>query len=161
LRRDGFRSQEESRGPRLAPVWRAAAADSTPYHCFADETAIEFPSVDQFVQRVRDGLLGDTGAGVALSTDVLLSSRAASSGTLVTLEVPLRRTCQLCGGRGEVWTEPCGDCYGTGDALVRHPVLFAMPPGVPNGARLSYRVHASSAAPVRVEVRVAVRSAAW
>jgi hypothetical protein len=156
---DGFRSRAASRGRQLATVWRAGAADSSPYDCFADETAIEFPSLDQFVERARDGLLGDAGAGVALSTDVLLSSRDASSGTLVTLEVPLRRTCPLCGGRGEVWTEPCADCCGSGDALVRHPVLFAMPPGIANGARLSFRVHAASAAPVRVEVRVAVRSA--
>ena len=141
-------------------VWKSGANNPMPHECFADETAIDFPSADHFIQRVRDGFLGIDDRAGTLMTEVSLSSRDASTGTVVSVDVPLRDTCSLCGGRGEVWTEPCTRCRGTGDALVHHPVLFTLPPGVVNGARLNFRVNSPCAMPVRVEVRVAVRSAA-
>jgi DnaJ-class molecular chaperone len=78
----------------------------------------------------------------------------------VPLEVPVRRTCTICGGRGETWTEPCGDCCGTGERLLSHPIRVSVPAGVANGARLRFRVRRPHAVPLRVEVRVAIRSSA-
>jgi hypothetical protein len=109
-----------------------------PHDCFADEIAIDFPSVGDLVARVRD----------------------AWRGTVVPLEVPLRGTCEICGGRGESWTEPCADCGGTGECQLSHPVRLSVPAGVANGARLRFRVNRPHAAPLRVEVRVAIRSSA-
>jgi hypothetical protein len=140
--------------------WDALSATAVPRDCFADEIAIDFPSVGQFVARVRDRFLGAQAEADTLTTEVSVSSREASRGVVVPLNVPLRVTCSDCGGRGETWAEPCFACRGTGDALVHHPMRVAVPAGVVNGARLRFRVHSPLAAPLRVEIRVAVRPSA-
>ena len=127
--------------------------------CFADEIAIDFPSVRRLVERERDTFLGEL-PDAMLTAEVSLSRGDAWTGTIVPLDVPLRGTCASCGGRGETWTEPCGACLGTGDSLVHHPVQLSVPPRVADGARLRFRLRSPYTAPVRVEVRVAVRSPA-
>jgi hypothetical protein len=152
MSRDSFRSQP------LPGVWRSSNPANPPHDCFADEVAIDFPSVGHFVERVRHGFLGDGGGTEVLTIDVWLSRRDASVGAIVPLEVPLRGTCTGCGGRGETWTEPCAACCGTGDSFVSHPVRLAVPAGVADGARFRFRVSSPHAEPARVEVRVAIRS---
>jgi len=152
--RDSFRSHP------LPGVWRSSNPVSRLHDCFADEVAIDFPSVGHFIERVRDGFLGEGAGTEILTTEVWLSRRDASAGTIVPLEVPLRGTCPGCGGRGETWTEPCADCCGTGDSFTRHPVRLSVPAGVADGARFRFRVSSPHAEPVRVEVRVAIRSPA-
>lgn len=135
--------------------------------CFADEIAIDFPSVGHFVARVRRAFLaGDTAgcAGGSLGGDpegpitrqLCLSSREAERGAIVPLELLLRKTCERCGGRGEVWTEPCTDCGGAGDAVVPRWVSVTVPPRVTDGTRLHFRVAAPREAAVRVQVCVAI-----
>ena len=132
-----------------------------PHECFADEIAIDFPSVGRAVERMRDAFLGqpDAADGVLLA-EVSLSPREASGGLLVPVDVPVRATCPNCGGRGETWTEACGLCLGTGESRFRHSVRFPVPPGVADGARLRFRLRSPDHSSVRVEVRVAVRSSA-
>ena len=153
-------SRDSFRYPPLPRVWESASLLSPLHDCFADEVAIDFPSVGRFVERVRDAFLGEPGGSEILTTEVWLSRRDASAGTIVPLEVPLRGTCVGCGGRGEVWTEPCGDCRGTGDSYLHRPVRLSVPAGVADGARFRFRVSSPHAEPVRVEVRVAIRSSA-
>ena len=149
-----------NRSPRPAPgVWASSNAPYQAHDCFADEVAIDFPSIDHVVERVRDTFLGEVGAAI-LTTEVLVSARDAFMGTVVPLEVPLREMCAVCGGRGETWTEPCGDCLGTGDSVVRRAVRLSLPAGVADGARFAFRVRSPRAEPVRVEVRVQIRSSA-
>src|SRR5260370_34685278 len=70
------------------------------YDCFADEIAIDFPSVGHLVERVRDAFLGErSGGDDTHTTEVSLSIRDASKGTVVGMEVPLPGTCAPCGGR--------------------------------------------------------------
>ena len=128
--------------------------------CYADEIAIDFPSVDDAVERMRDAFLGERAAGDVVSTEVRLSRHDARRGLVVPLEVPMRGTCAGCGGRGETWTEPCSECQGTGEALIRHPIKLSLPAGVSDGARLRFRVTSPHAASIRVEVRVAIKTAA-
>ena len=131
-----------------------------PHECFADEIAIDFPSVGHVVERMRDAFLGEDVDADVICAEVLLSRREASDGLVVSIEVPIRATCPDCGGRGETWTEPCADCSGTGESVFRHPVRVTVPRGVADGARFRFRVTSPDAACVRVEVRVAIRSAA-
>jgi hypothetical protein len=131
-----------------------------PHECFADEIAIDFPSVGHVVERMRDAFLGEDVDADIICAEVLLSRREASDGLIVSIEVPIRATCPDCGGRGETWTEPCADCFGTGESVFRHPVRVTVPRGVADGARFRFRVTSPDAACVRVEVRVAIRSAA-
>lgn len=125
---------------------------------FVDEIAIDFPSLDRVVERMRDAFLGERVDAGLVSAEVSLSQEDAWHGLVVGLDVPIRELCPSCGGRGETWTEPCGRCYGTGDWLFHHPVRLTLPAGVADGARFRFRVSPLHAAPVRVEVRVAVRS---
>jgi hypothetical protein len=141
------------------PVWGIARPDAASAACFSDDI-VDFPAVDDCVTRARDAFLGEESADVTLTTEVRLSSYEARRGTSLPLDVPLRGTCPQCGGRGEIWTEPCTECRGSGDRFLRHAIRVAVPPGIADGARLRFRVRAPHADPVRVEVRVAVRSSA-
>jgi hypothetical protein len=143
--------------PSTAP-WDFVRSSHAPGECFADEIDIDFPSVAQLVDRVRDAFLNEPSDREMLNAEVQLSSWEASRGAVVPLEIPLRGLCRTCGGRGESWTEPCGACCGTGDALVHHPVTLSVPAGVVHGARFRFRINAPDAVPVRVEVRVAIKS---
>jgi hypothetical protein len=129
---------------------------------FADEIAIDFPSVGRVVDRMRDAFLGEPaeGGGDVVSTEVSLSRQEAWDGLVVPLDVPVREVCRCCGGRGESWTEPCAFCSGTGESLFHHAVRVAVPARVVDGARFRFHLSTPHALPVRVEVRVAIRSAA-
>jgi len=153
-------SRDRSRHNSLPLDWDAIPAAAVPQNCFADEIAIDFPSVDEVVERMRDSFLGERSAAEVLSTELQLSTHEARRGLIVPLDVPMRRTCETCGGRGETWTEPCDVCCGTGESLFHHPVRVSVPAGVADGARFRFRVSSPHAAPVRVELRVAVRSPA-
>lgn len=130
------------------------------HDCFADEIAIDFPSVEPVVERIRDALLGERADDGVLRTELRVSERDACQGLVVPLELPVRDTCRRCGGRGETWTEPCRECCGTGASLLRRSVRLTLPPGILHGACVRFRLSSPHAAPVRVEVRVAVESAA-
>jgi len=133
----------------------------TLHDCFADEIAIDFPSVGRVVDRMSDAFLGErSDHDNVVPAEVCLSEREAWRGLVVPVEVPLRGTCQRCGGRGETWAEPCCDCRGTGESLFRHAVRVAVPARVADGARFRFRLSSPHAATVCVEVRVAIRPAA-
>jgi len=124
---------------------------------FADEIAIDFPSVHAAVERMRESFVAastEDGRRRGLSAELHLSPREAFNGVTVPLEVPIRKLCIACGGRGEVWSDPCEPCDGTGEALARQPVRLVVPPRVQDGDRFSLSVSAPSAPLTRVEVRV-------
>jgi len=129
------------------------------HECFADEIAIDFPSVGRVMERMRDAFLGEQLDADVLRAEVSLSQREAFDGLIVALNVPVRVTCPHCGGRGETWTERCDLCRGTGESAIDHPVRVSEPPRVADGARFRFRIKSSDAS-VRVEVRVAIRSSA-
>jgi hypothetical protein len=127
--------------------------------CFADEIAIDFPSVEPAVERMRDAFLGERpgdDADVVVRREVLVSRREAWDGLVVPIEVPLRGMCRHCGGHGGTWREPCADCHGTGTRLEAHCVRVTLPPGVADGARIRFRVSSPGVDSVRVEIRIAI-----
>jgi DnaJ-class molecular chaperone len=93
---------------------------------------------------------------VAVAADLELSWREARDGAVVPLDVPVRCTCRLCGGRGETWTERCLRCEGSGTELLRHQVQVSVPPGVTDGDRFCFSVAARHDPPTRIELRVSV-----
>ena len=131
----------DSRHPEPLPVlWDSIRTAAAPLDCFADEIAIDFPAVERLLERERDVFLGERPGVDTLTTEVLLSRRDALSGAIVPLDVPVRGTCGMCGGRGEIWSDPCDACHGAGDTLTHHPVRLSVPPGVSDGARFRFRV---------------------
>ena len=128
--------------------------------CFEDEIAIDFPSVGNVVDRMRDAFLGERGDADVLRADVSLSPREAQTGHVVSVRVPVRITCPNCGGRGETWTEPCALCRGTGESVFHQALRVSVPPRVADGACVRFRLKSPDAASIRVELRVAIRSSA-
>jgi hypothetical protein len=129
--------------------------------CFADETAIDFPSVRHVVERMRDAFFGEPPTRTdVVATEVRLSTLEAREGLVVPLEVPVRQMCPACAGRGGTWSERCDPCRGTGEWWFHRAVRVAVPAGVADGARFCFRVTSPHATPVRVELRVAIRSSA-
>src|SRR5476649_626200 len=107
--------------------------------CFADEVAIDFPHVGRVVARMRAAFLrewrspGDPGEDIGVDivrAELRLSPREARRGGLMPIDVAFHATCGVCGGRGETWAEPCGECCGTGASLARHAVRVFVPPGL-------------------------------
>jgi len=126
---------------------------------FRDEIAIDFPSLDEAVERMRDAFLApldERDLQAELSAELRISAREAFDGVSLHLDVPVRKICAVCGGRGEEWPQPCAHCDSTGHALVRHPVRLIVPARVQNGDRFRLSVCPPSASPTRVEVRIAV-----
>jgi molecular chaperone DnaJ len=122
----------------------------------ADEVHVDFPSVASVLDQMRRSFFGAASA-TRLSAEVELTPEEAFWGTSVPLEIPLRRTCRACGGRGEVWEQWCLDCQGDGDVAAHHPMRLRVPAGVQEGARFRFSVMPPGATPTVVEVRISVR----
>jgi molecular chaperone DnaJ len=122
----------------------------------ADEVAIDFPSVSSVLDRMRHSFFGDASL-IGLNAEIVLSPHEAFWGTTVPLDVPLRRTCPRCGGRGETWQEWCAPCGGGGEVAASHELRLRVPAGVREGARFRFSVMPPGAPPTFVEVTVSIR----
>jgi DnaJ-class molecular chaperone len=123
---------------------------------FADEVAIDFPSVASVLDRMRLSFFGQNVA-VSLSAEVVVTPNEAFWGTIVPLGVPLRRTCPRCGGRGETWDEWCTVCDGEGEVAAHHEMRLRVPAGVREGERFRFSVMPAGAPHTIVEIRVSIR----
>jgi DnaJ-class molecular chaperone len=123
--------------------------------CFADEVVIDFPSVAPAVDRMRRAFVADE-RGETLRAEITLSTREAREGTTVPLDVPVRCTCQTCGGRGETWTESCPPCRGSGVEFLSHQLHVLVPAGVIDGARFCFTVTPRHHPSTRIELQVQI-----
>lgn len=124
--------------------------------CFADEIAIDFPSVDAAVDRMRHAFLAPEEPLRALSAEISVSALDALTGTSVALDLPVCGTCRTCGGRGGTWIELCHACAGSGEAIVTCPVHVHVPPQTGDGVWIRLQVSSPHALPTRVDVRVMI-----
>lgn len=122
---------------------------------FADEVAIDFPSVADAVERMQIAFT-ERDDSERLRAEITLSRDDAGRGIAVPLDVPVRWTCRHCGGRGEVWGEACQGCEGHGHAFQRRRLTVSVPPGVVDGERFRFSVTPARGPRTRVELRVAV-----
>jgi DnaJ-class molecular chaperone len=122
----------------------------------ADEIAIDFPSVSSVLDRMRDSFFGGERES-GLSAEIILTPQEAFRGTLVPLQVPLRRTCPRCGGRGEAWAEWCAECGGIGEITAAERVRLRVPAGVREGATFRFSVAPLGAPQTVVDVRITIR----
>lgn len=123
--------------------------------CFADEVALDFPSMTHALERIRHGLLGDE-RRVPLPAALRLSHHEALEGTVRPLKVPVRLTCVVCGGRGESWSSHCRRCEGSGIEIRRHEVQVSIPAGVAHGATFHFSVVPRHETPTRIELQIVV-----
>ena len=135
---------------------RALLPDDRQYRrSFADEVAIDFPSARAAVECLcRDGMSAD--ALPAVSAEIVLDRTRAAKGALVPLSLDVPHTCGECGGRGEVWGEPCASCEGSGLAVSPLCIDVRVPPGVADGDAVRLVVTPRRGPSTRVNVWLAV-----
>lgn len=153
LRDAGRRRRYDERRP---PDGDVVVARGGRQDWFADEVAIDFPSVHAVVDRIREAFFGFADAPVRHSAEVVLTPEEARRGVVVPLEVPVREACPFCDGRGEVWMDACDLCGGTGEGVFRHPMRLSIPCGVRHGTRVRFSVNLPSASAALVEIRVTI-----
>lgn len=141
---------------RRPPASRISRASRS---VLADEAAVDFLSMSPIVARMREAFFAASGERGAATrrAEVELTARQADRGVRVPLDLAVPHTCPACGGRGELWADPCGLCRGSGAGLLPHRLHFRVPPGVRHGTRLRYSVTPPHAFETCVEVRIAVR----
>jgi hypothetical protein len=124
--------------------------------CLADEVHLDFPSVLNVLDRMRHSFFAGPTRPEA-GPDVVITAREAFWGATVPLDVPVRRTCGSCGGRGEIWSEWCPDCAGVGDQPSRQAVNLRIPAGVQHGARIRFRVAVPGIRHTLVNARIVIK----
>ena len=124
--------------------------------CLADEVHRDFPSVLNVLDRMRHSFFGDP-ARRADGPEIVVTPHEAFWGAIVPLDVPVRRTCAACGGRGEVWNDWCVECGGVGDRDAHQPVSLRIPAGVRDGTRIRFRVAAPGTRPTLIDARINIR----
>jgi molecular chaperone DnaJ len=122
----------------------------------ADEVAIDFPSVSDLLDDMRHAFFGGATLG-ELSAEVVLSPMEAFQGTTIPLDIPVRRICTHCGGRGETWQEWCDACAGCGDVRAFHGVELRVPAGVREGERFRFSIMPKGSPHTIVDVRISIR----
>jgi len=137
------------------PTTAHDAAQADDARCFADEVIVDFPSVAPALDRIREAFLEEE-RPATLQTAIQLTSRDALEGVTVPLSISVRRTCLQCGGRGEIWTESCDKCDGSGNELVPQRLQVTVPAGVVDGTSVHFTVTPPYNQPTRVELRIAV-----
>ena len=147
--------------PRRSDSSRVALETLVPHErayrrSFADEVAIDFPSSSAAIEFFRRDHVEPEASTATAQAEINISLEQAFSGTLVSLDVSVPRTCGCCGGRGEVWSEPCASCDGRGHELQPQRLTVSVPAGVTDGDRFSFNLWLSRGPRTRVDVRVAV-----
>ena len=123
----------------------------------ADEVVVDFPSVRPLVDRMRLAFFGGVEPDApSLSAELRLTPQQARLGGRVPVDLPVPSVCAACGGRGEVWNEPCARCEGAGAGITRRVVEVRVPSGVRDGACFAFSVFAPHAVTTRVRLRVSV-----
>ena len=158
---DGFgvRAKYRALAHRVRDYAAARADRPSSEALLADEVAIDFPSMAPVVARMREAFFSETDDHNVTTrrAEVELTARQADRGVRVPLDLTVQHTCPACGGRGELWADPCGLCDGSGAGLLSHRLHFRVPPGVRHGTRLRYSVTPPHAFETHIEVRIAVQ----
>src|SRR6185503_21241728 len=140
----------------LPRVDRLAAHQADPGRaCFADEAGIDFPALAVAVERMRHAFVGAE-AGPSLEMPVDVARRTALNGGDLSVQLPVRRTCERCGGRGEGWGEPCAPCAGAGHTEETRDITIALPRGLADGDRLVVRLGGRHVVPIAVTLHVSL-----
>ena len=123
---------------------------------WSDDVAVDFPSIAVAAERMRDAFLASDARRDAVVADVRVTPREAHAGCRVLVDVSVATTCAACGGRGEIWSDACVICHGSGAESARRRVAVSVPPGVEDGDRLFFNIAWPQARSTLVRLRVLI-----
>jgi hypothetical protein len=132
-----------------------SCAYASPVDCFTDEVVIDFPSMSTTVERMQSAFVEEM-LGPVFQVRACLSPRQALDGAVVPIDIPISLTCRNCGGRGEIWAEPCPSCLSTGTEVRQHSVRVSIHAGVCDGGKFRFVVATRHAPPTHVEFHVTI-----
>jgi hypothetical protein len=121
------------------------SGDDTSVHVadvLADEVHLDFPSVLSVLDRMRHSFFGRERRPERVP-DIVVTPQEAFWGTVVSLDVPVTRTCVRCAGEG--------------DLAGRQAVRVRIPPGVQDGTRIRFRVTAAGIRHTLVDARLHIQ----
>ena len=130
-------------------------ACENPVDFFTDEVVIDFPSVATTVERMQSTFVEEM-LGPVLQVRTCLSPRQALDGAVIPIGIPISLTCRNCGGRGEIWSEPCLLCLSTGTEVRQQSVRVSIHAGVCDGETFRFVVTTRHAPPTHVELHVTI-----
>ena len=126
-----------------------------------DDVAKDFPSMATMARIVPQMCAvffsAEAGVGETHTTHVELTPKDAIDGVRIPFRLGVRPTCPMCGGRGEIWEDPCGVCAGTGAGRLSYQLHLPVPPGIRHGACLRFSVTPPFSAETRVELHIAIQ----
>lgn len=141
--------------PRRADVEALAPDDRAYRRSLSDEVAIDFPSARAAADSARRMAMGGD-AAPSIAAEIRVDRIEAVRGATVSVSLPMRHTCDACGGRGEIWDDPCVSCLGDGHTSMPLVVDLRVPPGTSDGDRIRFVITPRRGPRTRVDVRVAV-----
>jgi hypothetical protein len=141
--------------PRLHLV-RALEPERPVVAALRDEVALDFPSARQALDHARRDF-ADADAPIVVAIDVALAPIDLRRSARVPLCVHVPTVCEPCGGRGEVWSDPCPGCQGAGTATATRYVVVRVPANTVPGTELRYRLALPYGPLVRLHVRLTAR----
>lgn len=121
-----------------------------------DEVALDFPSARQALDHARRDF-AEAEAPIVVAIDVTLAAIDLRRSARVPLCLHMPSVCEPCGGRGEVWSDPCPGCQGAGTAGATRYVVVRVPANTPPGTVLRYRLALPYGPRVRLQVRLTAR----
>ena len=122
-----------------------------------DEVALDFPSARQALDHARRDFSDADAPVVALAVDVALAPIDLRRSARVPLCLHVPSVCEPCGGRGEVWNDPCAGCQGAGTAAATRYIVIRVPANTSPGTLLRYRLALPYGPLVRLDVRLTAR----
>ena len=143
--------------PAALHLVRALEPERPAMPTLRDEIALDFPSARQALDHARRDFIESEGPLRRLSVDVALTPRELRRSARVPLCVHMPTVCDACGGRGEVWNDPCGGCDGSGTARATRYVVVRVPANTAPGTVLRYRLALPYGPLVRLDVRLTAR----
>lgn len=135
---------------------RALEPERTAVPALRDEVALDFPSARQALDHARRDF-ADSEPPVVVALDVPLTPIDLRRSARVPLCLHLPSVCEPCGGRGEVWNDPCPGCRGIGTADATRYVVVRVPANTAAGAVLRYRLALPYGPLVCLDVRITAR----
>jgi len=89
----------------------------------------------------EEAVFGKQGSGAPLGRGPETCKQCAGRGQVRYQQgfFSIARTCPICNGAGQVITDPCHQCNGTGLTDRRHTISVSVPAGVEDGTRIRYQ----------------------